>query len=203
MLCIGFLGGFAPAASAAAQAVRTGQLTAEEADALLPACICSGPSFVVLTVGQSLLGSAELGVLLFASQITANYLTAALLNRFAGMHSVKPGSAAPAFPAPPRLDEILADAAITYCKLCGFILFFRMLRQPPRGFYGQPSVYLSGGVMEIEHFRRVRTYEEGRLCLEFAGGLFTVYGDGLRIETLAAHRITLRGRFLRTDFSSS
>ena len=76
--------------------------------------------------------------------------------------------------------------------------FGRMLRQPP-----QPSVYLSGGVMEIEHFRRVRTYEEGRLCLEFASGLFTVYGDGLRIETLAAHRITLRGRFLRTDFSSS
>ena len=56
--------------------------------------------------------------------------------------------------------------------------FGRMLRQPPRGFYGQPSVYLSGGVMEIEHFRRVRTYEEGRLCLEFASGLFTVYGDG-------------------------
>ena len=82
---------------------------------------------MVLTVGQSLLGSAELGALLFASQITANYLTAALLNRFAGMHSVKLGSAAPASPAPPRLDEILADAAITYCKLCGFILFFRML----------------------------------------------------------------------------
>ena len=82
---------------------------------------------MVLTVGQSLLGSAELGVLLFASQITANYLTAALLNRFAGVRSVKPGSAAPASPAPPRLDEILADAAITYCKLCGFILFFRML----------------------------------------------------------------------------
>jgi len=59
VLCIGFLGGFAPAASAAAQAVRTGQLTAEEADALLPACICSGPSFVVLTVGQSLLGSGR------------------------------------------------------------------------------------------------------------------------------------------------
>ena len=127
VLCIGFLGGFAPAASAAAQAVRTGQLTAEEADALLPACICSGPSFVVLTVGQSLLGSAELGVLLFASQITANYLTAALLNRFAGVHSVEQESAAQASPAPPRLDEILADAAITYCKLCGFILFFRLL----------------------------------------------------------------------------
>ena len=77
----------------------------------------------------------------------------------------------------------------------------RMLRQPPHGFYGQPSVYLSAGRMEIEHFRRIRTYNEGRLCLEFAQGLLTVYGDGLRIETLAAHRITLRGLFLRTDFS--
>ena len=78
----------------------------------------------------------------------------------------------------------------------------RMLRQPSRGFYGQPSVYLCGSIMEIEHFQRVRTYEEGKLCLEFAQGLFTIYGDDLKIETLAAHRITLRGRFLRTDFSS-
>ena len=65
VLLIGSLGGFAPAASAAAGAVRSGQLTAREADALLPACVCSGPSFVILAVGQSMLGSAELGVLLF------------------------------------------------------------------------------------------------------------------------------------------
>lgn len=81
--------------------------------------------------------------------------------------------------------------------------FGRMLRQPPRGFYGQPSVYLSGGVMEIEHFRRVRTYEEGRLCLEFAGGCSPCMGTGLESKRWAAHRITLRGRFLRTEFSSS
>ena len=42
VLMIGFFGGFAPAAHAAAQAVRTGQLSAQEADALLPACVCSG-----------------------------------------------------------------------------------------------------------------------------------------------------------------
>ena len=53
VLLIGSLGGFAPAANAAAEAVRSGQLTAREADALLPACVCSGPSFVILAVGQS------------------------------------------------------------------------------------------------------------------------------------------------------
>ena len=77
VLLIGSLGGFAPAASAAAEAVRSGQLTAREADALLPACVCSGPSFVILAVGQSMLGSAELGVLLFLAQVAAGYLSAA------------------------------------------------------------------------------------------------------------------------------
>ena len=71
VLLVGFLGGFAPAASAAAEAVHSGQLTAQEADAILPACVCSGPSFVILTVGRSMLGSAELGVLLFLAQVMA------------------------------------------------------------------------------------------------------------------------------------
>lgn len=81
VLLVGFLGGFAPAANASAEAVRSGQMTPEEADRLLPACVCSGPSFVILTVGQTLLGSTEVGVLLFLAQITANYLCAALLSR--------------------------------------------------------------------------------------------------------------------------
>ena len=81
VLLVGFLGGFAPAASAAAEVVHSGQLTAQEADAILPACVCSGPSFVILTVGRSMLGSAELGVLLFLAQVMAGYLCAALLAR--------------------------------------------------------------------------------------------------------------------------
>ena len=117
----------APAANAAAQAVRTGQLTAREADALLPACVCSGPSFVVLTVGESMLGSAELGVLLFGAQLAAGYLTAALLCRMApageGMRTI---SVQPS-PEPPHLTDVLTGAAIGYVKLCGFVLFFRML----------------------------------------------------------------------------
>ena len=78
VLLIGALGGFAPAAVAASEAVRTGQLTSRQASALLPACVCSGPSFVILTVGQQMLGSRAVGVRLFAAQLLAGYLTAAL-----------------------------------------------------------------------------------------------------------------------------
>ncbi|MGN0707536.1 MAG: YabP/YqfC family sporulation protein [Faecalibacterium sp.] len=76
-----------------------------------------------------------------------------------------------------------------------------LFRQPPAGFYRSPSVYLCGNQMEIEHFRRVITYDESKLCLELAHGRFTVYGDNMKICTLGIHRITLRGRFLRTDLS--
>ena len=130
VLLVGFLGGFAPAANASAEAVRSGQMTPEEADRLLPACVCSGPSFVILTVGQTLLGSTEVGVLLFLAQITANYLCAALLSRLSRINrNGKRLSPRPKQKEMPqlRLDGILAQSTLTYLKLCGFVLFFRML----------------------------------------------------------------------------
>ena len=75
-----------------------------------------------------------------------------------------------------------------------------LFRQPPQGLYRRPCLYQSGDRMEIEQFRRILTYDEEKLCLEFRRGRFTVYGDELHIETLAAHRITLRGCVLRTEF---
>ena len=132
VLLMGLVGGFAPAANAAAQAVRSGRLSAREAAGLLPACICSGPSFVILTVGEGMLGSAGAGVRLFAAQVLAGLLSAAVLSR---LH--RPAKARPAgsdclegtlSPLPPlRLDGVIADAALTYVKLCGFILYFRLL----------------------------------------------------------------------------
>lgn len=52
VLITGLLGGFAPAAVAASEQVRTGRLSPRQASFLLPACVCSGPSFVILTVGE-------------------------------------------------------------------------------------------------------------------------------------------------------
>ena len=40
---------------------RTGRLSPQEAASLLPACICSGPSFVILTVGEGMLGQRRAG----------------------------------------------------------------------------------------------------------------------------------------------
>ena len=76
-----------------------------------------------------------------------------------------------------------------------------LFRPPPKGFYRTPAVYVTGGQMESEHFRCSLTYPPDCLCVLMPHGRFTVHGDELKIITLTATRLTLRGRFLRTDFA--
>ena len=123
------------------------KLSAKQASALLPACICSGPSFVILTVGEQMLGSRALGVRLFASQLLAGYLSAALLCRMqgGGADGKTLPQAAPDLLQP--LDAIIAQAAVTYLKLCGFVLYFRLLAAGcghflPGGFAVLPAMLL-------------------------------------------------------------
>lgn len=129
VLLMGLVGGFAPAANAAAEAVRAGELTPAEAAALLPACICSGPSFVVLTVGGEMLESTGLGVRLFLAQVLAGYLAAFILRlgRRRAFSPVGQGTARSASGAAGGLDQVIAGAAVAYLKLCGFVLYFRFL----------------------------------------------------------------------------
>ena len=68
------------------------------------------------------------GVCLFAAQVLAGWLTAALLCRVRGIPEPLPAPPAAAqTEPPPALDTILAQAAVTYLKLCGFVLYFRLL----------------------------------------------------------------------------
>ena len=148
MLLIGALGGFAPAAVAASEAVRTGQLTSRQASALLPACVCSGPSFVILTVGQQMLGSRAVGVRLFAAQLLAGYLTAALLCRMQGGAGQAPPAQGETIPLP-ALDAVIAQAAVTYLKLCGFVLYFRLLAAGCGALLPQPWAALPAMLLEV------------------------------------------------------
>ena len=77
-----------------------------------------------------------------------------------------------------------------------------LFRQPPPGFYSRPAVYLSGDRMEIEHYEAILAYDETRLRLQLPRGQLTIYGERLQIETLTARRITLRGCFVRTDYTT-
>lgn len=150
VLLVGLCGGFAPAANAAAEGVRSGELSAEEAAALLPAAVCSGPSFVILTVGETMLGSRALGVRLFLAQVLAGWLSAALLNRWPRpQEKRKIAEKRPNTPPAPRLDAVISDAAITYLKLCGFVLYFRLLASGVAAFLPEKLAALPAMLLEV------------------------------------------------------
>lgn len=150
VLLAGLAGGFAPAANAAAEGVRSGRLSAKEASALLPACVCSGPAFVIVSVGGQMLGSGALGLRLFLAQILANYLCAAVLCRLGGVSRAEGGAA---HSAPqnslPALDKIIAEAAVTYVKLCGFVLYFRMLAAGFAALLPEKLAFLPAMLLEV------------------------------------------------------
>ena len=193
VLLIGLVGGFAPAAAATAEAVRSRELTSQEASALLPACICSGPSFVILTVGEQLLGSRTAG--------------AALLCRVRGIPEPLPAPPAAAqTEPPPALDTILAQAAVTYLKLCGFVLYFRLLAAGcglllPAVFAPFPAMLLevcSG----CDYAARTGLWASGLCC-----AALSVQGASvlLQVRTLCPPEVSLRsllwGRLLHLPLS--
>lgn len=182
VLLIGALGGFAPAAVAASEAVRTGQLTSRQASALLPACVCSGPSFVILTVGQQMLGSRAVGVRLFAAQLLAGYLTAALLCRMQGGAGQAPPAQGETIPLP-ALDAVIAQAAVTYLKLCGFVLYFRLRSGRPHRAVGQHAVLCgaqcAGGVGAFAGAHHLPGRDLAAAFAGSAGGASAAFGGAV------------------------
>ncbi len=132
VLLVGALGGFAPAGAAAAGLYRRGEVTAREAALLLAAAAGSSPSFVMLSVGQGMLGSLAVGMRLYFCQLAAAWLSTGLIARLMRQGPARAGictadeTPQPALP-PVTLSSAIGDASLTYIKLCGFVVYFRIM----------------------------------------------------------------------------
>lgn len=185
VLLIGGLGGFAPAASAAAGLYRRGELDAREAGLLLAAAVGSSPSFVMLSVGQGMLGGLAIGVRLYLCQLAAAYLAVLLYARLlprnrrlrhsppqrgrstgaagglqpAGMdvdrsvpantHNAAAPSVSSSRQPPVTLASVIGDGAITYIRLCGFIVYFRILAGGAAAFLPARLAFLPALLLEV------------------------------------------------------
>lgn len=190
VLLIGGLGGFAPAAAATAGLYRRGELEQTEAGLLLAAAVGSSPSFVMLSVGQGMLGSLAVGVRLYLCQLAAAYLAVFLyarllpalghLRRMVRCRLIKGASspiaqplegtaaafsssdaarrtgvpdAAGSFPSaglhPVTLASAIGDGAAAYIRLCGFIVYFRILAGGAAAFLPARLAFLPAMLLEI------------------------------------------------------
>lgn len=130
---IGLVSGFPMGAVALSELVRHGAMTKEEAQCLMPYCNNAGPAFVIGTVGGAFLGSAGVGVLLFASQtaasVTALLLTAGERKKYAGLTgpAASVGARRPKNSAARIVSSSVAEGASALLCICGFVVFFSVL----------------------------------------------------------------------------
>lgn len=127
-LLMGCTGGFAPACVTLRRLYENQELSAQQCTALLPLCLSIGPSFVVLTVG-GFFHSPFLGWILYLAQMMA-CLVCGMVYRFFTSRPLPIPSDSKSItraPVPPTFSSSIADAALSFVKLSGCILFFSFL----------------------------------------------------------------------------
>lgn len=138
LFAIALLGGFAPAVSALAQSVKTEQLSAKKASQLLPLLCFLGPSYIIIAVGEGMLGNIYAGVYLYLSQVIASVIVVCLVQIFyyftdkrnsiklkVAEELVDTPSYKPAQEQVFSLSTVIGDSFFSFLRLCGVILFFR------------------------------------------------------------------------------
>lgn len=191
---LSWVGGYAVCARLANQLSRSGILTRRDENLLLVLGCCSSPGFVVGCVGGLLLGNLRLGILLYALQIAANLLCAALCLPF--LSSRQTGSSPSRCVQPPISNggafPAALNSAVNSClQVCGCVIFFRIA-----GAVIVPLLPAHPLVKPI--LSSILEISAG--CFDFAaeGGQFALYGccfclSGLGLSVWAQISLLLQG----------
>ncbi len=128
ILLMSLLGGYPAGAKGIRDAWQKGQLGEGVLQRLCLFCICPAPSFVIVALGERLLGNRQLGLLLYGAQVLALLLLAALSSFFT--EDLHPGERLRYLRkgVDKSLSAALVDAVDFSCHtllhMCGFVVLF-------------------------------------------------------------------------------
>ena len=179
---LGLTGSYPVGARTVAQLYRRGGISRREACRLLLFSNNCGPAFILGVAGLGCFGSLRAGVLLWGVHILAALVIALALPRRAAEPPERPGSVPARPPLVPALIAAVRDAAGTMVYICGFVVFFLVLRVMGR-VTGLSHPVLSGaveltqGILALPHTRRGFVWAAGLLGW---GGL-SVHGQSAAV----------------------
>lgn len=128
VIVLAFLGGYPVGAAGAAGLLRRGLLTRNETRRLMALCCLPSPAFLVIAVGERMLGSAQTGWMLWGCTALASLLPALVRARFSQKENSH--ESAPAAASPAKSDAFtgaVAAAARSLFLLCAFVALFSAL----------------------------------------------------------------------------
>ncbi|MBR6114361.1 MAG: hypothetical protein IKQ10_04170 [Oscillospiraceae bacterium] len=123
---LGLSGGYPLGAATAAEAVRAGTLTREEAERLLFYADNTGPAFAVGAIGAGVFGSAAVGLALWGVHaLTALLLSLTCREERSGRSA--PVTAAPALSFSEALTSSVSAAGLAVGRIGAYVVFFSAL----------------------------------------------------------------------------
>ena len=126
---MGILCGYPTGAKMVSELYENRQISRNEAMRLLPFCNNSGPLFVIGAMGAGMLGSVRLGLTLYAVHVISAVLTGIFFSFFSKKSDVQISSTVIAINIGKAFSDAVCRAVQTMLNVCGFIIFFSVLRE--------------------------------------------------------------------------
>lgn len=205
-LLLSWLGGYAVCAGFVRDLSVQGKTDLRRAQLLLLLGCCSGPGFVIGSVGGQLMGSVRIGVVLYIAQLAANLAAVLIMWPFTRhMICVKPQKSLCTHPEEKSMtfsDAIIGAVDTSMC-VCGTVLFFRVIQAVLLQTVNWPS-WLSpvvSGILEISAGCAEYAQTGGPLalhgicfCLSFLGlsvflQLHAIIGNMVELRPLLLERL--------------
>lgn len=126
VILMSLIGGYPVGAGGIAQLRRQNALSDSEAEQAALFAVCAGPGFVISFAGAGLLGSVNIGLIIFATQVMSVLLTAPLarLLRREKSHYSKGELSLSSVPFSQALVISVYSAAKSMLIICAFVLLF-------------------------------------------------------------------------------
>ena len=126
-LLLGLCGGYPIGAASLAEAVRRGELSADEASHLLPGVNNTGPAFIIGTAGSAVFADGKTGVLLYVSHIVAAIAATILISGKNKAFLIKNEPFLTDFEFAEILPDCVKKSVVSVINICGFVVFFSII----------------------------------------------------------------------------
>lgn len=127
IMLLSFLGGYPIGAKLINELVTLKKIDAKSAGVMLNYCVNAGPAFIILAVGNGILGSKNIGYLLLASHITASFILAIICGQFLSLNTNEKTSKTTKLNAIDNFVISTSEASTATFNICGYIIFFSTL----------------------------------------------------------------------------
>lgn len=129
LMLLSFIGGYPVGAKLLSEAVKTGRLSEKNAGIMLNYCVNAGPAFVVLAVGENVLGSKKVGYILFAVHIAASLILSLFFRFYIKNDVTSIRKAESNIGTAENFVAAVSDAASSVFSVCAYVIFFSAVNE--------------------------------------------------------------------------